>query len=199
MPTQELNPEIKAHLSMLVDHELHGHELDRMCRQLGSQDEVRRQAGRYYLIGSALRGEHVQPGVLDVSLAVSQALANEPTILAPSANKRRTSAKRWLQPVVGTALAASIAGLGLTFAPQLMQQEQLPAINTGLQVVANNVVAQPAPVAEPTRPSRWKTLNLEREPSMNTYLEEHSEQVAQSGVPTVAPYVSFVSYGKGQR
>lgn len=71
----------------------------------------------YHLIGDVMRNEIPQTLQLDLSEQISRAIADEPTVLAPSAAKNKTSngfkAKviQFMRPVGQLAIAASAAGL----------------------------------------------------------------------------------------
>ena len=103
---------------------------------------------------------------------------------------RRKKVRRWIQPVAGTALAASVAALGISFGPQLLNQSS-PEQNPGIQIVANPVIN---PTLVSHKKTRWKMLRPEVESNLNRYLEDHNEYAVQGGVQGVMPYTSFVSY-----
>lgn len=71
----------------------------------------------YHLIGDVMRNEVPQTLQLDLSAQISAAIANEPTVLAPSASKRKNSSGfkakviQLIRPVGQLAIAASAAGL----------------------------------------------------------------------------------------
>lgn len=191
---KDSNEELRSTLSALVDSELDQGRLKKLGDHIQGDETVRMQLARYHMIGDCMRGEPINKQALTLSTTVSSRLKDEPTILAPT-KKQKT--RRWVQPVVGTALAASIAGLGIAFGPQLLQQDKAPDAG-GMQIVA-----QPGPVVSPSlvshKETRWKTLKPEVEPRLNDYLEDHSEHAVQGGVQGVIPYTSFVSYDGQQR
>ena len=187
---KDLDQQIKDSLSALLDNECPDSIKDSITCKVTEDVSVRDQLARYQMISDCLRGESVNRQSLDISIAVSRRLQEEPTILAPTpiSNKKE---KRWIQPVVGTALAASIAALGITFGPQLIQQSS-PNVSPGFKVVAEPISVRPDLVSH--KQTHWKTLKPEMGSQLDGYLEEHSEHAVQGGVQGVMPYTSFVSY-----
>lgn len=177
----------KSALSALLDGELAEAGASHLTSELGQDSELKDTLIRYRIIGDSLKGEPVNLAAMPLMSAVSQRLESEPTVLAPGRKKRQ---RRWLQPVAGTALAASVAALGISFGPQLLEQNS-PAPGSGIQIVADPVIN---PTLVSHRKTRWKTLRPEIEPSLNRYLEDHNEYAVQGGVTGVMPYTSFVSY-----
>ena len=174
-------------LSALLDGELPARTEKQLARELAQDTELREVLCRYRMIGDNLKGEPVNLDAMGLMAAVSRRLDAEPTVLAPVP---RTRTRRWLQPVAGTALAASVAALGIAFAPQLLNQNA-PEQNSGIQVVANPIVN---PTLVSHKETRWKTLRPEMESNLNQYLEDHNGYAVQGGVQGVMPYASFVSY-----
>ncbi|MGH8247810.1 MAG: sigma-E factor negative regulatory protein, partial [Gammaproteobacteria bacterium] len=95
-------------LSALMDGELDSGEPD-VIGGLIRNDSARRVWHRYHLISDCLKG--ILPAQLDLSLdeRISLALRNEPTLLAPEYSMVRSM----LRPLVGFAVAASVAALAL--------------------------------------------------------------------------------------
>ncbi|MGH8036077.1 MAG: sigma-E factor negative regulatory protein, partial [Lysobacterales bacterium] len=100
----ELNTESREHLSSFMDGE-EGQEPSRfLVRRLGADADLRKAWARYHLIRDCLRhqdGHIAGPGL---SVRVNSALSSEPAGLAGARVGRN-----WLKPVVGMALAASVA------------------------------------------------------------------------------------------
>ena len=186
--------EVRNALSALIDNEIDERGMKSVGSQITSDKSVRLQVARYHMISDCMRGEPINKQTLALSAAVAESLQHEPTILSPD---HKTKGRRWIQPVVGTALAASIAGLGITFGPQLIQQDK-PYNSGGVHIVAQPGVSV-SPTLASQKETHWKTLKPELEPRLKDYLEEHSEHAVQGGVQGVMPYTSFVSYDDRQR
>ncbi len=176
----------QAEFTALIDGELPAGQIDRLSQSIRQDHGLRQQLARHQMISSGLRGEHIRPAVLKLVDVVSKRLQSEPTVLVPAGRRRR-----WIQPLAGTALAASVAALGITFAPQLLKQEQILP-NPGIQVVAQPVSVSPAQVVQE---QNWKTLQSKPRKELAPYLKEHSEYAPQG----VIPYASYVSYDAPNR
>ena len=109
--------------SALLDGELDGAaERQVVTELLQAQSAGMDRYARYRLIGDAMRGD----AVIDASTVATRvrvALEDEPVVLAPS----RSRAPRWIKPVTGAALAASVAAAAIVIAPSMMTA---PAWNT---------------------------------------------------------------------
>lgn len=172
-------------LTALLDNELPASQIDKLSQAVSQDQILRRQLARHQMISCGLKAEHINLGALGLADAVSERLKTEPTVLAPT---RWRHTHRWVQPLAGTALAASVAALGIAFAPQLLNQGAV-APNTGIQVVAQPVSTPPLQAA--SKPEQnWKTLQLESGKELAPYLKEHSEHAAYG----VMPYASYVSH-----
>ncbi len=174
-------------LSALLDDEPLGPGADASLRRLIDDRELRDTVKRYRLIGTSLKGE--QLGLLSMNLAdsVSKALDSEPTVLAP---RPRANKSRWMQPLIGSALAASVAAIGIAIGPQLFNSPvQVPDKIAPLAEVPT-FAAMPVSAKE----THWKTLEPEVESGLNDFLEDHSEQASWNGTSSIMPYTNYVSY-----
>lgn len=183
--------------SALLDGELDPETQQRVISAMldSGRDEVERFA-RYGLVGDVIRGES---SVLATSVAdrVHQALAEEPVVLSP--RPRRSS--RWLRPVAGLAVAASVASAAIFLAPQVMTTSD--AVPGSAQVAANQtptavapalVAARETPV--PSETARWHALNKNLEARLNRLVIEHQEFGGRTGVNGPVPHIGLVSYGR---
>lgn len=182
--------------SALLDGELDPETQQRVISAMldSGRDEVERFA-RYGLIGDVIRGES---SVLATSVAenVHQALADEPAVLSP--RPRRSS--RWLRPVAGLAVAASVASAAIFLAPQLMttsdavpESVQVAAKQTRTAVAPVLVAARQAPV--PSETTRWHALNKNLEARLNRLVIEHQEFGGRTGINGPVAHIGLVSYG----
>ena len=95
---------LNEQLSALLDGELPPEETTLLLKRLGREAELAGRLSRYRLCGDVLRGERVQPRA-DFTMRVSARIAAEP----PLPVARRAAAPRWLKPLAGLAVAASVA------------------------------------------------------------------------------------------
>ncbi len=194
------NNQEQNRLSAAIDGELSEPEMLHVSHQVSKDQDIKETLVRYQLISDSLRGEEINLSSLDLVSAVSQRLASEPTVLAPE--KSRTHMPKWVQPVAGAALAASVAAVGILLGPQFINGTQMRApANDGLQVVAQPVgEVMPTPTLVVQKENHWKTIEDKTRTRLDRYLEQHSQYAAApGGVKGVMPYTSFVSYGKPQK
>jgi len=188
--------------SALLDGELDRDGQSRAVEAvLAAGPETLQRFGRYRLIGDVMRGESA---ILASSVAdrVRQALRDEPVVLAP----RQRPTPRWLRPVAGMAVAASVAVGAVLVAPQLLTQTGQPA--SSLQVAANSsqptitpslVAAGPArdlanPLTVAATDDRWQTLDRDLEDRLSRLVIEHNEFGGRTGINGPVPHIGFVSY-----
>lgn len=164
----------------------------------GQQDKF----GRYRLIGDVMRGESVVPGGGLVE-GVREALRDEPVVLAPPPRPPR----RWLKPVTGAAIAASVAAVAVFVTPQLVSQQGKNDLG-GPQLAAEVPRVQATPVAigaagataslvaqrAQTEP-QWQALDRELADRLNRLMIEHQEFGGRTGINGPVPHIGLVSYG----
>ncbi len=95
-------------MSAFLDDELPDGEADLLLRRLQGDADLRSAAGRFLLIGQALRGERLPGG--DLAGRVAAVLDAETTYAAEAAPAARN---RWLRPAAGAAVAATVAVVAL--------------------------------------------------------------------------------------
>lgn len=104
-----MNDALKMQISAFVDGELPADEAELLTRRLSKDADLRRQAGQYLAIGRAVRKEQDFAGASALRSRISAAVAAEEWHAAePVADKQR-----YLRPVAGVAIAASVAMLAL--------------------------------------------------------------------------------------
>lgn len=172
----------------LLDNELPASQIDNLSQAINRDRTLRQQLARHQMISGGLKGENINLGALNLVDVVSERLENEPVVLAPT---RWRHTRRWAQPLAGTALAASVAALGIAFAPQLLKQDSMIP-SPGIQIVAQPVAVPPVQAAQE---QKWKTLQPKPRKELAPYLKNHSEYAVQG----VMPYASYVSYEERKR
>jgi len=131
---------LKEQLSALLDGELPPEQTTLLLRRLGREPELAQRLTRYRLCGDVLRGERVQPRA-DFTLRVSAAIAAEAPLPSPPRATRRPDAARWLRPLAGLAVAASVA------VAAVLVLRQGPALEAPQPLAAATVVPAAAPLA----------------------------------------------------
>lgn len=182
-------------LSAVIDGEAEEIVMLQVSHDISRNRELRETLLRYQLIGDCLRGEEANPHASNLVMAVSRRLESEPTVLAPVDRPQRS---RWLQPVAGAAIAASVAAVGVMLGPQFINAQKGGGSGPteGIQVVANpkGPVAV-APVLVSQEEMQWKSVENRNSPKLIRYLESHNHYATQNGLPGVIPYTTLVSYG----
>ena len=115
-----MNDAIRMQISAFVDGELPDAEADLLLRRMSQDADLRKQAAEFLEIGRAMRGEPGVPGVERLQERVSAALNDRP--MAADEVLPELPAERSIRPLVGVAVAASVALLaivGLQFSPGL--------------------------------------------------------------------------------
>jgi len=188
-----MTEQARERLSALVDAQLSPSEISSEIEKLVSKPGNHEAWYRYHLIGDAIRQE--TGPLIDARLVeqIAGRLKDEPVIIAPNALKARSV--KWHKPTAGFAIAASVALMAITFAPQLVNQE------TGSEPHKEIASAQPSTeriyVAEDG--TRWELLKRpDVESRLNSYLVNHQEFSPAGNMKGIMPYATFVSYDGGQ-
>lgn len=103
-----MSKETREHLSALVDGEISLETSRFLVRRLGADEELRATWTRYHLIRDCLRHQDGSIAGEDLCARVGLALENE-----PPGKPVRVFPTRWLKPVAGLAIAASVALMGI--------------------------------------------------------------------------------------
>jgi sigma-E factor negative regulatory protein RseA len=179
---------VKEQLSAFLDGELPEAETTLLLKRLERDDELRGTLSRYSLIGAVMRTAGDVPAARHVASRVSAALALEPALGAAARGSR------WLRPVGGLAVAATVALAAVLLLPQSPGQPggegvpqvaslQSPATVTvpasaGAARAAVPVVmvaADDEPVAYTTPPAAVAPAGALPSAQLAAYLVAHSE------------------------
>jgi sigma-E factor negative regulatory protein RseA len=183
-----MKDKLNEQLSALVDDELTGSEQELLIRQIGRDPELLQRLSRYQLISDAMQNhlpETVDPAF---SRRVHGALRQEPAGRGDGQAASLTG--RWLRPVAGVAVAASVAVVAVT----------------ALQTSREETTVQPAAVASVPAESEYKRAQdsaLAAVPDsgpgidssqLDVYLVNHNEYAASRGMRGMLPYVRIVGH-----
>jgi len=143
------NEELDSQLSAMFDDELPAAECELLARRLARDEGLKARWGRYAAIGAAIRSERV---TLSDQFArrVCAAIAGEPSLLSSgtAAGVRghgRFSLRRLSQPILGAAVAASVAAgaiLWLRAESPLLPLHALPTPATAESLGATALTAR---------------------------------------------------------
>jgi len=106
-----MNDAIRMQISAFVDGELPDAEADLLLRRMSQDAMLRKQAAEYLEIGRAMRGETAVPGIERLQERIAAALGDREPDAAEVADDPVPS--RTIRPLVGVALAASVALLAI--------------------------------------------------------------------------------------
>lgn len=194
-------------LSAFMDGELKDGS-DRMIDHLLADEASRRTWMRYHLIAETMR--HSLPSHLDQKLAesISAGVSNEPTVLSPV----RKGVPAYLKPVVGLAIAASVATVAIIGVQQQRQgPEPAPQVNR-IATIQPDIPAkrQSRPRARPASIDNTPTAvnpgttaaQFDRRSrvnrQLNNYLINYNQYHASAGMQGMLPYVRIVAHGNNE-
>lgn len=106
---------IKEQLSAFLDGELPEAETSLLLKRLERDDDLKGTLSRYSLIGAALRADGEVTAARHVASRVRAAVAAEP---AWKLRGLAAAEARWLRPVAGLGIAASVAAAAMLVLPQ---------------------------------------------------------------------------------
>ncbi|MCS3902613.1 sigma-E factor negative regulatory protein RseA [Methylohalomonas lacus] len=207
-------------ISIFMDGES-GQSAETVLNSFRTDPELLASWRRYHMIGDAMRGQLASDmPIRDLSQRISAALDDEPTVLSPQSNSRRFVQKA-LKPAAGMAIAASVALVAIVGLRGLDQATSVssptaPAV-TGVSVntapagdssFANDPVTGPWQSTQPApRAPLARTVSTDAAPAsqqqgqygFNSYLINHNEYRANSGVSGSLPYARIVAPSYGDR
>lgn len=176
---------LNEQLSALLDGELPPEETALLLKRLGREPELAQRLTRFRLCGDVLRGERVRPRA-DFTMRVSAAIAAEAPLPAPVRALRPPGGGRWLRPLAGLAVAASVAVVAVLVlrqspgvdASQPLAATALPSAAAPVARVARGAAAYPQGSGEPesyVTPSARPRLGTIPEGTLANYVVAHSQ------------------------
>lgn len=164
---------------------------DVMSRLVASNKDFQEQWKHIHVIRDVMRGHRVSSKVHDLNLRVSQALENEPTILAP---RKRFSKQQIMKQAGGFAIAATMA----VTAVLTVQQRNIEPKNDPMAVASIPMQAsQPAAGnLQTVAASQEETPRISSavERKLSRYIVNHNEYSTTSNMQGMLPYVRIVGY-----
>ena len=130
-----MNDTIRNQLSAFIDGELAENESELLLRRLIQDAALRQQAADFLQIGRLIRGDRELPGMGQLRARVAANLAGE---VLPDAPVETVSPARFMRPVAGVAIAASVAIVALIGLRQvsIVDDADLAARSTEFAAVA---------------------------------------------------------------
>jgi sigma-E factor negative regulatory protein RseA len=162
-----MTDQISDQISAFIDNELSADESALLVRRFERDPEARARAMRYTLIGASLRGELLEPHPSVLRQRLAAALSG--TVLG-LATKSRDRADRWVRPLLGVGIAATVAvvsigALRFLNEPSLAPLATAPVAANDARDDASYVVPQDADESGSLAPT----------PRLTNYLMRHGE------------------------
>ena len=164
-----MNDAIKMQISAFVDGELPQNEAELLLRRLCQDKELREQAAEYLAMGRAIRGERSYAGVATLRDRIAAALDDKS--LQEELADAESATPRYLRPVAGVAIAATVA------LAVLLGLQQLTPVTEVESAVSDEAIA--ASVDD-----SYTVPDQENDPLLDLYLS-HSASSAYIGVDSI--------------
>lgn len=186
-----MQDDLKEQLSAAIDGELTQDEARFLARRLANDPESLAQLARYYDVAAASRQEYV-PGAAQMMSRVADALVPEPVHQG-----RALRWQRWLQPVGGAAIAASVAlALVMTWPMISGAPEQSASIaetaSAGLQPGSGHLSVRDERLQLASQPATISDASIRQR--LNPYLVNHSEHASLGQLGGTLKYARIVSH-----
>lgn len=139
-----MNDALKMQISAFVDGELPAEEAELLTRRLSRDPALREQAGRYLAIGRLMRGERESAGAAELRRRIAAAIDGEAAPETPAAAATPVR-PRYLRPLAGVAVAASVAVLALVGLQQFGQPGAAPGALPVTDMVAIDDISYTEP------------------------------------------------------
>ncbi len=178
-----MNDALKLQISAFVDGELPDNETELLLRRLCQCAELRGQVARYLSIGHAIRGDHTLAAMSRLRGRIAAALGEEVVEVEPAPELVPT---RFMRPVAGIAVAATVAVMALVGLRQIGPAEQ--GMNLGFDDLAALAIDEAPAYTEPpadefmsNRPSDLLSLYYQRHSAKSANFESRLAAVELRG------------------
>jgi negative regulator of sigma E activity len=129
-----MNDAIKTQISAFIDGELPDNEAELLLRRMSQDGELRQQAAEYLCMGRAIRGERSVAGIGRLRDRISAALDDKAFL--EELDVAVTARSRFIRPLAGVAIAATVA------LAALLGLQQLSTVPDGRPPAADGAVAE---------------------------------------------------------
>ena len=184
-----MSRESLEHISSLMDGELSRETGLFVTRRLSSDEALCETWERYHLIRDCIRQSGSKQVVTGLCAKVSATLEVEEAPAMPSWNRNR-----WLKPVSGLAIAASVALMAIVVtAPQ---PQNSPAVGDGaVSEAANQPFVSPntLPLAPVSQAASYASAQQANSNRLNAYLLRHNQMAKTAGRQGFVSFVPIVA------
>jgi sigma-E factor negative regulatory protein RseA len=178
-----MNEELDSQLSAMFDDELPAAECELLARRLSRDEDLKARWSVYAAIGATIRAEGGARLNSNLAVRVNNAISAEPAVavtkaVEPIRATSRRTVPRWLTPLGGVAVAASVAAASILFlryeSPTQPVAQSLPVTSSSnLTLVAKNAV--PAVPDSYTVPKALPRRSIVPSTQLANYVVAHSE------------------------
>ena len=182
-----MNEQKHEQLSALIDDEL-THEAALAIDNLLEDKQAREIWTRYHLIGDSLRG-HLPERYENTADRISAAIASEPTVLAPPKIITDGKSSNLMKPVMGFAIAASVAAVAIF---NVQQANQVPTAGKS-GIVQSSIATNIPSVTTPQLANQQNNQVQRPDPRLSRYLVNYNEYRVNTGVRGMPPHVRMVA------
>lgn len=170
-----MNDALNMQISAFVDGELPENESELLLRRLSQDAVLRSQVEQYFRIGRLMRREREVPGMNKLRSRILTALGEQPSEIQA---KAEPASRRFLKPVAGFAVAASVAIVALV---GLRQSELSDPSGTSGITEAGALASQSESVAGYTEPLPEDALSSRPGDMLTQYYLSHGATSADLG------------------
>ncbi len=121
-----MNDAIRMQISAFVDGELPQNEAELLLRRMCQDSDLRQEAAEFLAMGRVMRGERCIAGMKDLRERIASTL-DDTSLVQEELVADKTSGPRFLRPIAGTAIAATVA---LAAIIGLQQVSSIPGADT---------------------------------------------------------------------
>jgi len=177
-----MNEELDSQLSAMFDNELPAAECELLARRLSRDEDLKGRWSRYAAISATIRAEGGMRLNSNLAVRVNNVISAEPAVVTkaiePVRQRPQKAVPRWLMPIGGVALAASVAAaaiLVLRYESPLPQVAQtVPATTATTQTLVAKSAA-PAALDSYTVPKTLPRRSIVPSTQLANYVVAHSE------------------------
>jgi sigma-E factor negative regulatory protein RseA len=187
-----MTEQIGDQVSAFIDDELSEDEGAFLVRRMDRDAAARGRAFRYMTIGCALRGELIGPDPAILRRRIQRVL--EGGAVPPLARPKRQAAQRFIKPLLGLGVAASVAVVTLgavRFLNESRTGVSLPAASQPLVAAASRTWSEPPSYIVPQDANILETAGLNVRAVPTSLLLQHGENA--SGLNRLYMYSSIVA------
>jgi len=156
-----MNDAIRTQISAFVDGELPENEAEMLLRRMSQDRQLRQQAAEYLSMGRAMRGERSVSGIETLRDRIAAAIDDRS--LEEELAVSEPSSPRYLRPVAGVAIAATVA-LAAIFGLQ-----QMIGLNGDSDFPGDDELVDAATYTVPDQPDEQLREYLQRHSASSSY------------------------------